>query len=262
MSSKSILKKCSLCHNVKKLCKSHLISELFYKETYEKGSEKLNVIPLANSNRKFKTIQQGMNMDLLCEDCEGKFNRYETYYANLIKAQSIWDSGTVIYDSDGIEGRSITGLDYYKIKYLMLSIIWRLSFQYSGEKLLDLGLYQEKLRDILLNEKDIKEFDYPVYFQHITLAGNPFNIIGSGGFHRNKKGKRNHLIFLNDLALFATIGEDSADELEQEISLKRDGSCIMVSSDFHSSNLFEVYQNAIKKHSAKIHKNDAVKESI
>lgn len=242
--------KCALCGEETKLCASHIIPEFFYKSSYQKGKEKLNVIPLGHSQIRYKQIQQGMNMPLLCSKCEAKFSKYESYFARLTKDKSIWDLGKKISVVSGIEVRYLSGLNYFNIKYLMLSIIWRMSFPYLGECLLDLGPYQEKLRDILITEKEIDERDYPIYFGYFKLNGSPSAVVGSGGFHRNKKQKRNHLILLNTLGVFATIGENSSDEQEDNFILKKDGTCVMMDYELLHSNLFGIYQESIKKISA------------
>ena len=243
--------KCALCGMEKGLCASHIIPEFLYKSSYEKGKEKLNVIPLGNSHIKYKQIQQGMNTPLLCTECEEKFSKYESHFARFTKDKTIWELGKKIKTVNGTEVRFVSGINYFNTKYLMLSIIWRMSFPYSGECLIDLGPYKEKLRNILLTEEEIDERDYPIYFGHFKLNGNPLTLVGSGGFHRNKEGKRNHLVLLNSLGVFVTIGENSSDELENNFILKKDGTCHMMDYELLHSNLFNIYQDAIKKISTK-----------
>ena len=135
---------CKLCLKEKKLCNSHVIPELLYKPMYDKKHRSIEVQldPLVKRYR-----QKGLSERLLCTECEGQFNGYETYFANL------W------YHSDKRprvvteELVTIEGVDYTPFKLFHLSILWRASISSLTEfDQVSLGPHQERVRQLLLDE--------------------------------------------------------------------------------------------------------------
>lgn len=101
--------RCRLCLQEKPLKESHIISKLFFKALKNK-SEDNSFRDLSVPNRR---TQDGIKVYLLCNDCEEKFSKYETYYSNRFLKKF----------SD--ENNSINTNDNY-LRYFLLSLHWRL----------------------------------------------------------------------------------------------------------------------------------------
>ena len=137
---------CQLCLKESKLCKSHIFPEFMYENTYDKNN-KFFEFDLSNSyGNKYRS--KGFYEKLLCRNCEELINVYEIYAHDLIynKARPLI-----------AENRSwikIPEYDYDKFKLFILSLIWRCSISsLDFFESVNLGRYEEELRDILLNQK-------------------------------------------------------------------------------------------------------------
>lgn len=144
---------CKLCSNQRELCYSHIIPEFMYKALYS-NNHKFNGIQPDGSVSK---LQKGLREYLLCADCEGKLNKYETYssilFRRLIKENF---KGEVLCES----------IDYKQLKLFLLSILWRAGVTTVPTFAIDLGPHEERIRDMIVNENPGKENEYPcvIYF--------------------------------------------------------------------------------------------------
>lgn len=103
--------RCKLCLQEKPLKESHIISKLFFK-ALKKRSEDSSFRNLSVPNRR---IQDGIKVNLLCNDCEEKFSKFETYYSNRF-LNNISDENSCINTNDD------------NLRYFLLSLHWRLVF--------------------------------------------------------------------------------------------------------------------------------------
>jgi len=158
---------CKLCLKESLLCKSHIIPERVYKPMYNEKHKFLKLHP--DHPYKFKGSKlKGYYEPLLCRDCEDHIKKYEDYgkdiFFPLNKEKYIITSNGDSYQFDN--------LDYKKTKLFVLSILWRMSIS-SLEIFndVDLGLSEERLRQIILYEKTLNFKDYPVLLVIPTVAG-------------------------------------------------------------------------------------------
>ena len=150
---------CRLCINDRKLCDSHIISEFFYEPLYDEKHRIERVS--ANSHVSRKPEQKGIREKLLCSDCENFLGRYEGYWRRVFLGPQVHGVGLV--------GNKFTGLDYAKLKLLQLSILWRAGIsRESFFREVNLGPHEEKLRQMILNEKPGTASEYPCLMSAIT----------------------------------------------------------------------------------------------
>lgn len=147
--------KCKLCGAEDKLCNSHVVPEFFYKPMYD-ATRKILLVS-SDPKQNDRTRQKGFYEKLLCLRCEGLLAVYEKYFSEVLTG------GVEI----GIkaEGKSIelSGLDYPKIKLLLLSVIWRMSVSHNSFfSDVDLGPHEEKIRIMLLGQHPGDAHEYPV----------------------------------------------------------------------------------------------------
>lgn len=150
--------KCKLCHQDEELRNSHIISEAFYSGLYD---TKHRALPIQLENRNLDLVQKGIREKLLCSTCEVKISKWEdTLKRDLVdfgKLQSNFLEITKV--NKGFI--KVEGIRYNEFKLGVLSILWRMSL--SSHKYFqsyNLGPYEEKIREILLNEVAPREEQY------------------------------------------------------------------------------------------------------
>lgn len=152
---KKVFGKCKLCGGEDVwLRNSHIISEFVYKASnvYDYNPNR----KFANySNGKRKSEQMGIRENLLCEDCEKILNhKYEEEFCNNIVPKMKSSNETI-------------DADYKIVKPFLLSILWRASV--SDEfKCVDLGPYENAIRDIILGETLPPKEHYSILVVKIT----------------------------------------------------------------------------------------------
>lgn len=168
---------CKLCKIEKQLCKkSHILPKHTYnilkKDGYSLRIDK-NTINQATKQKDYSGI---FEQNILCGDCEGIFNKYETYANNLIYRNKI--SSINIENVDNKIVISGDGYDYKKIKLYFLSILWRSSISSNSffDQVKLANNVEEELRGMFLD--DVHGVDYPI---DIILALP--NLIHDDGFN-------------------------------------------------------------------------------
>ncbi|MDI7744054.1 hypothetical protein QMK38_18755 [Lysinibacillus fusiformis] len=113
-----MLQKCRLCGKEKKLIRSHIVPEGFYKKIYD-GKRRLFLT--SQSRNAFTLMQKGQREELLCKECDSDLigNTYDKYGIEVIRdrlhIQTFTDCEKEIW----------VGLDYNKFKIFLLSVLWR-----------------------------------------------------------------------------------------------------------------------------------------
>lgn len=143
---------CRLCHRESDLRFSHILPEFFYLPLYDDLHRTMSV----HFDEKEKLVQKGFREYLLCQECETKLSKYESYTARLIK--SIKDFPK---DASGLFAYS-DNVDYREFKLFQLSILWRAGV--SRNKMfsqVELGdKHEEKIRCMLVEEDPGRFSDY------------------------------------------------------------------------------------------------------
>lgn len=148
---------CRLCGSKAVLRKSHILPEFVFRPTYDSSHTAIFVDQ--KQERRGKR-QRGFTEYMLCDACEGRFNEWETYFAN------VWFNERTRLRPATIQGSivQVAGLDYSKFKLFHLSLIWR-----SGISTLEvfnpvnLGKQETNLRNRLLQRDAGTADDYPFF---------------------------------------------------------------------------------------------------
>lgn len=154
---------CKLCLREKELIgKSHIVPDFMYKELFD---EKHSLIS-------FKTLtpQSGRSVfngeyegDILCRDCDNKIiGKLESYASQILYGGPLGVKMQNFIKPDGLEFTETTGLDYPKFKLFLLSVLWRASISNRPFfRLVSLGPYEEKIRQMILNGDAGLPGDFP-----------------------------------------------------------------------------------------------------
>ena len=142
------------------LCYSHIIPELCYLDTYDSKhrTTKIQVAPAAK-----KPIQKGFREYLLCKDCEGKLNKWETHF------KKFWYNTPALPQVVSDRYVVVSGIDYKLVKLFHLSIFWRASVATIPEfDTVSLGSEEEAIRRMLESEDPGPEDRYPITGRILT----------------------------------------------------------------------------------------------
>jgi hypothetical protein len=157
---------CKLCKKGKKLCRSHIIPEKYYKELYSKNPRRLHVLSNSKGD-KIKFPQKGIREKLFCRDCEDIFMNLEQYAEKVIdKIKS------KVYAVNDIN--YINSVDYEKFKLFQNSILFRASVcTEEFFQTINIGMHEERLRKRILYNNPGKPHEYPC---SLTLLVEDFGI--------------------------------------------------------------------------------------
>ena len=137
--------KCALCLQDEKLRKSHIVPEFFYKKLYDKNPKRYFSVSSELGVRP-NLRQSGIWEYLLCEKCENKLSRWESYAARLFEQEA-----AIIEKPGRLECHYI---DYPMFKLFQLSVLWRAGASKRPEfQDINLGPHQECLRKMVLQEQ-------------------------------------------------------------------------------------------------------------
>lgn len=124
---------CKLCRNERELRKSHILPEFMYQNIYDDNPKRfyhLDVDLDNEDNSQSKIHQKGIRENLLCDDCEGKFSKYEDYAAETIYGKRKQNKAYITSQSKTADGLyslyQYEGFSYKEFKVFLMSILWRL----------------------------------------------------------------------------------------------------------------------------------------
>lgn len=106
---------CKLCHQDKQLCESHILSKFIFKPMKKEGGiEVLSTDP----HQKNIPVQDGFKQYLFCRECEGRRNKWETYFSHKLHRGKFKGQTYPL---------TVTGLDYNKVKLFLMSTLFAAS---------------------------------------------------------------------------------------------------------------------------------------
>ena len=107
---------CALCLESAELRNSHIISEFLYSTIYDE-KHRFHVLEAGGKYPYYE--QKGYREPLLCQECETKLSKWETYARAILtggKPLKYWREDSITW---------IRGIDYQRFKLFQLSILWR-----------------------------------------------------------------------------------------------------------------------------------------
>lgn len=166
--------KCKLHLKKAEILESHIIPEFMYKYAglYDEKGRFLKIEKIKDGTG-FQYKQKGLRDRLLCELCEKKISVWEDYAKRTLygghNPKYVKQTGQR-YGQDVL----FTGIDYKKFKLFLLSVLWRASATKLDEfSEVRLGLHEEKIRRMILEEDPGNENDYGCLITAVDLDNNP-----------------------------------------------------------------------------------------
>ena len=148
---------CRLCRQARPPLKSHIFPEFLYQHAYDEKHR----YEIANLGGQWisRSRQLGVWEKLLCDECEGRLNKLETYSSNVIRRLT----DVEIRDPESNEVHVVgLGIDYKKFKLFLLSLIWRSSISSKMSfKGVELGEHEDHIRQMLIMDDPGDAGRYP-----------------------------------------------------------------------------------------------------
>lgn len=138
---------CQLCQKDKKLIRSHIIPESFYRTAYPKNNGLM-----VSKGQHSKRLPIGIyDIEITCEECEKIFSRWDNYGSKFFL--NILTSNQKTIKKDGIDfGITINNVNYADLKLFLLSVLWRASAcKHSFFDQISLMLFEKKLREMIIS---------------------------------------------------------------------------------------------------------------
>jgi hypothetical protein len=149
------MEQCRLCLRIRALRKSHVLPEFLYRPVYEADSRCWH---LDGATGKRRRVQQGHYERLLCEECEGIFQRAERYFSVL------WYNQDPLPDPVEVPYVERSGFEFEPFLRFHLSILWRASVaQHPMFAAVTLGPFEEPLRQFLLGAIATLQYEPALY---------------------------------------------------------------------------------------------------
>jgi len=234
--------KCKLCLEDKKLVKSHIIPEFFYKSIYSNShSRKISVLSTDKIPTEFLNLQKGIREKILCNDCEQIISPWEKYARELIYGSSLLK---VHSDSNLIQ---IEGVDYKKLKLFGISLIWRASVsRKSFFEDVKLGCHEEVIRNMLLMAEPGYEYQYAIVLWAIKMKNSPIKDLVMQPDKLFDEGFTYFRFILGSFMWLFIISRDGRPFCLKDFYLKSDGSILIPKMEISEPELFPEFFKKMK----------------
>ncbi|MDP3295088.1 MAG: hypothetical protein Q8M37_10165, partial [Nevskia sp.] len=140
---------CKLCGEKKKLIKSHIIPESFFRES--SGGEGAHLVS-SNPDKFPKRAPIGVyDPSILCTDCESRFSQLDNYGYEVFvsKYETLFQP---LFEDAKLVGYTSLTTDRDKLHQFLLSVLWRasVSTQVFYSKV-NLGPHQDSVKHLIFN---------------------------------------------------------------------------------------------------------------
>jgi len=162
MISQANTENCVLCQQVRPLRRSHVIPEFMFGPLCDQKHRFYSISNIASKSNRI--LQKGPREKLLCDECEQRISRYESY------ASDVFFGNAAIEPARIPTGFLFTGLDYKPLKLFFMSLLWRLGTTSIRElKGAELGPHQEHVRALLGADDPADFLTYPAMVTALTF---------------------------------------------------------------------------------------------
>jgi len=160
--------RCKLCHNDRKLVKSHIIPDWAYKRIYDSNHRILSVA--SNTIVPIRFPRTGEWDRFVCSECE-EFFKYLDDYGRAIVFSRPGESTYGISTQRADYGANVLNVDYARMKLFQISILWRagISDRPFFEEIV-LGAHEPILRQMLVRRVPGDAIEYGCVMAAVKYA--------------------------------------------------------------------------------------------
>ncbi|GJL83991.1 MAG: hypothetical protein DHS20C01_36250 [marine bacterium B5-7] len=157
---------CKFCDKDKKLCKSHIIPESFFKFGHVANDNPYLISNKNDHHPQRRPIGEYDN-SILCANCENVFSVWEQYGKEIL-LDRFQEFSEIVEDGQPI-GSSLTDWNYGQLKLFCLSVVWRASVSTQPMfKKVNLGPHDEQIRKLLASRNPTDPDDYAISIFRFT----------------------------------------------------------------------------------------------
>ena len=157
--------KCKGCNESKKLIDAHIIPKSFFMDL--KGdANHLAIVDSSRNGRLGRTFKGDYDKNILCKSCDGKFELFDDYAKKLLVGKE--KEFVKVYHNFEHIGWEVE-YDYYKIRYFLLSVLWRASIsERSFYNKINLGPHQDIIKNEIFNLNNSFSNNYQFMISRFT----------------------------------------------------------------------------------------------
>lgn len=189
--------------------------------------------------------QKGIWDYLFCKDCEGVLQKYEDHVADFY-LNGLWEKALTM---PGMLGDAVllNGINYNRFKILFFSILWRRSLTDKMGIRVDLGPYQEILKNMILSGDAGPEEKFGLLIGRLTLKGR--HISGFiGGFNAGRiDGNRCYALVLGGYIIRLMVGKCSLSDCLFKFSTRSSGTQVIFNQPIESEKGLHGLPGMLKK---------------
>lgn len=150
--------KCKGCNKDKKLVKSHIIPESFYRGLRE-SDEPIRMYSTTKGEFPKKAPIGVYDKTILCNECEDRFDSIDSYGHEVLLNRE--ESHKTIENAGKLYGYEVNDIDTGRLKLFFMSILWRASISsQSFFERVKLGPFENRLKDHIWSEDPGGDHDF------------------------------------------------------------------------------------------------------
>ncbi|MBY0403819.1 MAG: hypothetical protein K2X66_07955 [Cyanobacteria bacterium] len=241
---------CHFCNEEKKLAKSHIIPEYFYRELRQ---EEPHLLMVSSESTYLKRSPIGEYDQILCQDCENHFNhKWDDYGIKFFQQANDWP----LKHADDVNKTKnfyeIIEYDYAKLKLFFLSILWRAHVsQRSNWKAIQLGSDAPRIISLLrLNSPGSIE-EFPIVLFKLTMhdKGHNFHKLMQSPFiQKTLEGNSFYSFQLNEFVFWIKEDNQQLQYPYTEFFLREYPPLIIAEREFEDSGEEKRMKETIQRH--------------
>lgn len=234
-------KKCRLCLMEKKLQKSHIIPEFFFRPLYD-GLHRLNIMSsVPKEENRFE--QKGFREKLLCYDCEQLLSPFEDY------ARRFLYGGVELRRTKDKNPIRIMDIDYHSLKLFQLSLLWRASASRLRlfAKLSLPSQHEERLRKMIINKDAGEVWDYGCMMIMLTEKNQPMDEMIGQPEPLMLDGHRCYRFMLGGCFWIFVVSKHARNFLHRELFLDKDGNLSIPVVSAKDTELMRQYAKVLRE---------------
>ena len=141
---------CKLCLKEKKLIDAHIIPRCFFEAMRDRGDDQPFQLLSNVQNQYPQKLWIGLyDKEILCEDCEKIFQKYDNYACKILLSNIEKKDYTLIPAGDKIYYK-LENIDYKNLKLFFLSVLWRASITKRKEfQKVYIGPFEDRLKTMI-----------------------------------------------------------------------------------------------------------------
>ncbi|MEX2484734.1 MAG: hypothetical protein WED10_09245 [Brumimicrobium sp.] len=213
---------CKLCKLEKELLsKSHIIPRFLINNTVNKDKKGFVGI-LRGTTKSNSHFDTGYEKHILCNDCDNRLiGLYDDYACKFLYGSL--GRNQILRGKSFQEYTYLENIDYNRLKYFCLSLLWRCSISSSSNfqltKLIDSK--QEELRQLILNQSKLSNDEYPVIIWSYGREKKiPKDLLLPPFLTEKKKGEQSFLFIGAGIMIQVRLSSRNISPIETEAMLK------------------------------------------